>query len=64
LIKRYGLWKLLGAKHFLGGSGAILEFLEWFEGLGAKERGSIKIWGFFRDFCRILEVLEWVRTYS
>jgi hypothetical protein len=57
-IKRYGLWKLSGGKMvFLGGSGAILEFLEWLEGLGAKDRGSCKFWGFFRDFlCKIVGI--------
>jgi hypothetical protein len=41
---------------FLGGSGAILEFLEWLEGLRAKERGSCEICRFFRDFCEIWRV--------
>jgi hypothetical protein len=45
-----------------GGSGVILEFFEWLEGLGAKYRGSCKIWGFFRDFWEFLERLEWFRT--
>jgi hypothetical protein len=40
---------------FSGGSGVILKFLEWLEGLGTKERGSYEIWGFFRDFCGILK---------
>jgi hypothetical protein len=48
---------------FSGGSGVIREFLEWLEGLGAKDRGSSKIWGFFGDFCGILESLERFRTY-
>jgi hypothetical protein len=29
-----------GKMVFSGGSGVILEFLEWLEGLGAKDRGS------------------------
>jgi hypothetical protein len=35
---------------FSGGSVAILEFLEWLEGVGAKDRGSSKFWGSFGDF--------------
>jgi hypothetical protein len=46
-IKRYGLWKLSGAKwSFQGGSRVILDFLEWLEGLGTKDRGSCKIGDF------------------
>jgi hypothetical protein len=37
---------------FLGGSGAILEFLEWLEGLGAKERGSCEICRFSEIFVK------------
>jgi hypothetical protein len=33
-----------------GGSGVILDFFEWLEGLGAKYRGSCKIWGFSEIF--------------
>jgi hypothetical protein len=40
----------MGKMVFLGGSRAILEFLEWLEGLGTKDRDSCKIW----DFLRIL----------
>jgi hypothetical protein len=46
----YGLWKLLGGGGkmvFLGYSRVILEFLEWLEGLGTKDRGSCEFWGFF-----------------
>jgi hypothetical protein len=59
-IKRYGLWKLSGGKMvFLGGSGAILEFLEWLEGLGAKDRGSCKFWGFSGIFlCKIVGIYQ------
>jgi hypothetical protein len=39
-----------GKMVFLGSSGAILEFLEWLEGLGTKDRGSCEIWGFSRIF--------------
>jgi hypothetical protein len=46
-----------GKMVFLGGSGAILEFLEWLEGLGVKDRGSCEIWEFFRDFCGFLGVV-------
>jgi hypothetical protein len=42
---------------FSRGLGAILEFLEWLEGLGTKYRGSCKVWGFFRGSCGILEGL-------
>jgi hypothetical protein len=49
---------------FLGGSEIILEFLEWLEGLGAKEKGSCEFWGFFRDFHGIFEGLKCFRTYS
>jgi hypothetical protein len=35
---------------FSGGSRVIREFLEWLVGLGAKDRGSCKFWGFFGDF--------------
>jgi hypothetical protein len=52
-----------GQTVFLGGSGEILEFLEWLEGLGAKYKGSCKIWEFFKDFCGFFECLEWFRTY-
>jgi hypothetical protein len=41
---------------FLGGSGAFMEFLVWLEDLGAKDRGSCKIWGFsgiFVEFWRV-----------
>jgi hypothetical protein len=46
-----------GKTVFLGGSGAILEFLEWLEGLGVKDRGSCEIWEFFGDFCGFLGVV-------
>jgi hypothetical protein len=49
---------------FSGGSGVILEFLEWLEGFGAKDKGSCGVWEIFRDFCGILEGLHWFRTYS
>jgi hypothetical protein len=62
-----------GKTVFLEGSRAILEFLEWLEGLGTKNRGSCKFWGFFRHscefwgffryICRILQGLKWFRTY-
>jgi hypothetical protein len=42
-----------GQTVFLGGSGEILEFLEWLEGLGAKYKGSCKIWEFFKDFLSV-----------
>jgi hypothetical protein len=53
-----------GKTIFLGGSGVILEFLEWFEGLGAKDRGSCEGWGLLGDFGGFLECLEQFMTYS
>jgi hypothetical protein len=47
---------------FLGGPQVILEFLEWLEGLGAKDRAPTNFGDFWR-FCGILEGLEWFRTY-
>jgi hypothetical protein len=44
------------------GSGAILEFLEWLDGLGTKYRGSCKIWKKIADFCGILDGLEGLKT--
>jgi hypothetical protein len=61
--KIWALEAFRGKTVFLGGSRAILEFLEWLEGLGAKDRGSCKIWKFLGDFCGFLECLEWFRTY-
>jgi hypothetical protein len=40
----------VGKTVFLRGSGALLEFLEWLAGLGAKDRGCCKFLGFFRNF--------------
>jgi hypothetical protein len=56
--ENFGLFR--GNTVFLGGSGEVIEFLEWLEGLGAKYRGSCEIWEFFRDFCGFL---EWFRNY-
>jgi hypothetical protein len=56
--KIWALEAFRGKMVFWGGSGAILEFLEWLEGLGAKDRGSYEFWGFFRDLCGILESLK------
>jgi hypothetical protein len=59
----------MGSRSFRGkivfseGSGLILKFLEWLEGLWHKRRGSCGIWDFFGDFCGVLEGLEWFRTY-
>jgi hypothetical protein len=36
-----------GKMVFLGYSGVILDFSEWLEGLGTKDRGSCEFWGFF-----------------
>jgi hypothetical protein len=46
----------------LGDSMGFLESIEWLEGLGAKDEGSCKIWGFFGDLSGILQHLEWYRT--
>jgi hypothetical protein len=35
--------------------GAYLEFLEWLEGLGVKDKGLCKIWELFKGCCEILE---------
>jgi hypothetical protein len=40
----------MGKIVFLGGSGAILEILEWLQGLGAKDRAPMK----FGDFQGVL----------
>jgi hypothetical protein len=59
-----------GSRSFQGQDGlfrrfwVILEFLEWFEGLGAKDRGSCEVLGFFGDFGGFLDCLERFRTYS
>jgi hypothetical protein len=41
----------------LGGSLGISRILVWLEGLGPKDRGSCKIWKFFKGFNGILEGL-------
>jgi hypothetical protein len=57
--KIWALEAFWGEMVFLGGSGAILKFLEWLEGLGAKDRGSCKFLGFFRDFlCKIVGIYQ------
>jgi hypothetical protein len=48
--KIWALKDFRGKMVFLGGSGVILEFLEWLEDLSDKGSGSCKIWGFFKDF--------------
>jgi hypothetical protein len=60
--KIWALEAFRGKMVFFGGSGAILDFLEWFEGLGTKYRGSCKVWRYFRDFCGSLEGLGGLRT--
>jgi hypothetical protein len=61
--KIWALKACRGKTIFSGGSGVIMEFLEWLEGLGSKDRDSCKIWEFFRDFCGFFECLVWFRTY-
>jgi hypothetical protein len=61
------IWALEGFKGktvFLGGFGVILEFLEWLEGLGTKDRSPTKFGRFFKEFSGFLECLERFRTYS
>jgi hypothetical protein len=48
---------------FSGGSVAILEFLEWLEGVGAKDKGSSKFCGSFGDFWRVYGGLGPNRKY-
>jgi hypothetical protein len=48
--KIWALEAFRGKMVFSGGSGVIQEFLEWLEGLGAKDRGSCEFWRFFGDF--------------
>jgi hypothetical protein len=62
--KIWALEAFRGKTVFLGGPWVILEFLKWLEGLGAKDRGSCEVWGFFRDFGGFLKCLERFRTYS
>jgi hypothetical protein len=59
--KIWALEAFRGKTIFLVGSRPILEFLEWLEGLGAKDGGLLRISGIF---CGILEGLKWFRTYS
>jgi hypothetical protein len=51
---------LKGKMVISGDYGKWLESLEWLEGLGAKDRGSCKVWEFFRDFGGFFECLEWL----
>jgi hypothetical protein len=44
--KIWALEAFKGKIVFLGDSGAILEFLEWLEGLATKDRGSCDFLGF------------------
>jgi hypothetical protein len=46
--KIWALEAFRGKIVFLWGYGAILEFLEWLEGFGAKEWGSCEVWKSFR----------------
>jgi hypothetical protein len=61
--KIWALEAFRGKTVFLGVSRAIMDFLEWLEGLGAKDRGSCEFCGFSGFFCGILEGLAWFRTY-
>jgi hypothetical protein len=58
-----GLEAFRGKMGFLVGSGAILEFLVWLEGLGIKDRGSWEVCEFFGDFYGFLDCVEWFRIY-
>jgi hypothetical protein len=60
-LQRYGLWKLLGAKwSFQEGSGVLLKFWEWLEGLGAKDRALAKCENFLGILGEFLGYLEWL----
>jgi hypothetical protein len=48
--KIWALEAFRGKTVFLGGSRAILEFLEWLEGLGAKDKGLLQNLEIFRGF--------------
>jgi hypothetical protein len=48
--KDMGSRSFQGQNSLLGDSGAILEFLEWLEGLATKDRGSCDFLGILRDF--------------
>jgi hypothetical protein len=52
-----------GKTVFSGGSGVVLKFLEWLEGLWHKRQGSCRIWEIFGYFYEFLECLEWFGTY-
>jgi hypothetical protein len=62
--KIWALEVIRGKTVILGVLGGISGILEWREGLGAKYRGSCKIWEFFKHFNEILEGLGGFRTYS
>jgi hypothetical protein len=51
--KIWALEAFRGKTIFLVGSRPILEFLEWLEGLGAKDGGSCEFQGFFVEFWRV-----------
>jgi hypothetical protein len=61
--KIWALEACRGKTIFARGSGVVLKFLEWLEGLWHKRQGSCGIWEFFADFCRFLECLEWFSAY-
>jgi hypothetical protein len=58
-----GFGCLKGKMAILGDSREFLESLELLECVGAKDRGSCEVWGFFGDFSGFLECLEWVRSF-
>jgi hypothetical protein len=48
--KIWGLEAFGGGMVFSRGSGVIMDFLEWLEGFGAKDRGSCIAWDFLGEF--------------
>jgi hypothetical protein len=62
--KIWALEAFKGKTFFSGGSKEFLEvFFEWLKGLGAKYRGSCKIWGFLRNFCGVFGDLGPIYKY-
>jgi hypothetical protein len=52
--------KMVFSRRFKGNFG----FFGVVGGSWHKRQGLLQNWGFFRDFCGILEGLNWFRTYS
>jgi hypothetical protein len=54
--KIWALEAYMGKMVFLGGSGLILEFLEWLEGLGAKDKALAEFGNFLGIFVNFFRV--------